>query len=36
MVEHDVDGTLKAWGAHFRDDPFAVFADVRRRGRFTP
>jgi cytochrome P450 len=32
MVEHDVTAALKAWGAHHRDDPFDLFADVRRRG----
>ena len=36
MVEHDVDAALKAWGAHYRDDPFALFADVRRRGAVHP
>ena len=32
MVEHDVTAALKAWGLHHRDDPFSLFADVRRRG----
>ena len=36
MVEHDVNAALKAWGAHYRDDPFALFADVRRRGAVHP
>ena len=27
---------LEAWGAHYRDNPFAVFADVRRRGAVHP
>jgi cytochrome P450 len=32
MAEHDVTAALAAWGAHHRDDPFALFADVRGRG----
>ena len=36
MVEHDVDAALKAWGAGYRDDPFALFAAVRRRGAVHP
>jgi cytochrome P450 len=32
MVEHDVNVALKAWGAYDRDNPFALFAEVRRRG----
>ena len=36
MVEHDVNAALRAWGAHNRDDPFALFADVRRRGAVHP
>src|SRR6476660_9125632 len=32
MVEHDVNVALKAWGAYDRDDPFVLFAEVRRRG----
>ncbi len=32
MGEHDVTEALQAWGAGHRDDPFALFADVRRRG----
>ena len=36
MVEHDVNAALKAWGADYRDNPFAVFADVRRRGAVHP
>ena len=36
MVEHDVDAALKAWGADYRDNPFALFADVRRRGAVHP
>ncbi len=36
MVEHEVAAALEAWGAHHRDDPFAVFADVRRRGAVHP
>jgi cytochrome P450 len=36
MVEPDVTAALHAWGAHHRDDPFALFADVRRRGPVQP
>ena len=36
MDEHDVTAALRAWGAHYRDDPFALFADVRRRGAVHP
>ena len=32
MIEHDVDVALKAWGGYDRDNPFALFAEVRRRG----
>ncbi len=32
MVDHDVTAALNAWGAHHRDDPFPVFADVRGLG----
>ena len=32
MLESEVTSALTAWGAHHRDDPFALFADVRRRG----
>jgi cytochrome P450 len=32
MGELDVDAALGAWGAYDRDDPFALFAAVRRRG----
>jgi cytochrome P450 len=32
MVESEVIAALTAWGAHHRDDPFALYADVRRRG----
>jgi cytochrome P450 len=36
MVEHDVTAALQAWGAHYRDDPFALFAEVRQRGAVHP
>ena len=32
MDEHQVTAALKAWGEHHRDDPFGIFAGVRRRG----
>src|SRR5215204_3638708 len=32
MIERDVSSALQAWGAGYRDDPFGLFADVRRRG----
>ncbi len=32
MVEDEVSAALTAWGARHRDDPFPLFADVRRRG----
>ena len=32
MLENEVSAALTAWGARHRDDPFALFADVRRRG----
>jgi cytochrome P450 len=36
MIEHDVTAALQAWGAGHRDEPFALFADVRRRGAVLP
>src|SRR5688572_6965997 len=36
MIEHEVDAALTAWGAGHRDNPFAVFAEVRRRGAVHP
>ena len=30
MIEQDVTAALQAWGAGHRDEPFALFADVRR------
>ena len=36
MEEHDVDAAMEAWGARHRDDPFELFADVRRRGAVLP
>ena len=36
MIEHEVDAALNAWGAGHRDNPFAVFAEVRRRGAVHP
>jgi cytochrome P450 len=36
MVEHEVTAALGAWGADHRDDPFGVFAEVRRRGAVHP
>ncbi len=32
MGEFDVTAALRAWGGHNRDDPFALFAEVRERG----
>ena len=32
MGEQEVTAALSAWGADYRDDPFGLFADVRRRG----
>jgi cytochrome P450 len=32
MLEQEVAAALHAWGAGHRDDPFDLFADVRRRG----
>jgi cytochrome P450 len=32
MLENEVSAALTAWGARYRDDPFALFADVRQRG----
>ena len=36
MREHDVTEALKEWGAHHRDDPYALFAAVRQRGAVQP
>ena len=36
MNEPDVTAALQAWGAHHRDDPFGLFAAVRRRGAVHP
>ena len=36
MVEYDVATAMRAWGARHRDDPFALFADVCRRGAVHP
>ncbi len=36
MLEHDVTAALKEWGAHHRDDPYALFAAVRQRGAVQP
>ena len=36
MIEHEVNAALQAWGAEYRDDPFPLFADVRRRGAVLP
>jgi cytochrome P450 len=32
MVDDEVTAALTAWGADYRDDPFALFAEVRQRG----
>jgi cytochrome P450 len=32
MLDNEVSAALTAWGAQYRDDPFGLFADVRRRG----
>ena len=36
MLEHDVTAALNEWGAHHRDDPYPLFAAVRKRGAVHP
>jgi cytochrome P450 len=36
MLEHDVSTALNEWGARHRDDPYELFAAVRKRGAVHP
>ena len=36
MLDHEVTAALEAWGARHRDDPYPLFAAVRRRGAVHP